>query len=100
MTKIPNEYMAAVILSDEDRKRVKEYCEKYDKNLLLGQVFVDLHNGEICKEDMLNSNAIRHLLQESSSQKNSSQLCKVLMCIAKGFYWCSEEELKEANIIF
>lgn len=99
MTKA-NAYIAIVKLSEEDKNRVRILCEKYSSknNFLLHCLFCDLYHGEICKNDTLDGHSIRWLLQESLNT-DSTNLSKILMCIARGFYWCSEEELKEANII-
>ena len=97
MTK-SNAYIATVKLEEEDKKRIRILCERYSSknNFLLHQIFCDLYHGNIYKNDTLDGHSIRCLLQESLN--DSTNLSKILMCIARGFYWCSEEELKEANI--
>lgn len=104
MTKIQNsdDYKVVVTLSKEDRERVKEYIEKWSFKHYpdLNEVFCDLYRGNIYKDIPLSGTAIRCLLRESFSEKNSKNLQKILMIIARGVLWCSDEELREANIIF
>ena len=99
MTK-PNNFLAIVVLTEEDKNRVHELCNKYSSksNFLLHDVFCNLYHEEITKNDMLDGISIRHLLEESDSEANSVNLRKIIYCIAKGFFWCSEEELKDAGI--
>ena len=100
-SKKPNAYIAIVELSQEDIKRVKELYKVWTtsySSFYLKTIAVDLLDGKIYKEDMYTVSTIRELLHEASSENNSTSLNNVLMCIAKGLYWCTDKELAEANI--
>ena len=96
--KIPNNYLAAVVLSEEDKNRARELYGKYSKWFELSSVFVDLLDDKIGKEDLLSAREIRILLREAFLNENSANLRNVFLCIAKGLYFCTEEELKIAHI--
>ena len=100
-SKKPNNYMAIVELSQEDKKRIKELHEEWElsKKFSLQTIAIDLLNNKIYKEDCYDVATIRNLLYEATSESNSISLKNVFMCIAKGLYWCSEKELSEANIM-
>ena len=99
MTK-PNNYIAVVKISENDKKEIKKLLENTNKtHITLYDAYVNLMDGIICKNDIFDSYTIRTILHEATVAQ-SKTLRSILMCIAKGFYWCSEEELKEANIIF
>ena len=101
-TQSPDDYKVIVTLSDADREKVKEYIERWSFKHYpnLNETFHDLYRGIIYKDIPLSGNDIRCLLREANSEKNSKELNKILLCIAKGILWCSEKELREANIIF
>lgn len=96
-----NSYIAIVELSEKYRKRVKELYEVYktDKKFYLKHIAIGLLHHEIDKEDRYDVTTIRELICEATSENNSTSLKNVLMCIAKGLYYCSEEELSEAKIV-
>lgn len=99
--KKPNNHIAIVELSQQDIQRVKELYAVWttsSKNFNLKIITVDLLHNEICKEDRYDVETIRVLLREATSEKNSTSLQNIFMCIAKGLYWCSDKELAEANI--
>ena len=97
--KIPNEYLATVVLSQEDKNRVRNLCDIYINNINLKDCFADLIDNKICKEDNFNADTVRIILREAFSNENSANLRNVFLCIAKNLYFCTEEELKIAHII-